>query len=77
MDNSRDAVTPFKFVNLLRQAFPEPFAQRTATNYKQQDADEFYSTVMQKILSQELQKPTPRACSSCVGGGLTSASPSS
>jgi len=59
LSSSKDAVVPIDFVGLLRQAFPDPFAQRTATNFKQQDADEFYTTVMTKILAPALTKPAP------------------
>jgi len=55
LGTNAEAVTPMGFVSLLRQAFPDPFAERAGMNYKQQDADEFYTTLMTKILAPSLK----------------------
>ncbi len=55
LEINAEAVTPMNFVGLLRQAYPDPYAQRAGMNFKQQDADEFYTTLMTKILSPALK----------------------
>ena len=67
LDNNADAVTPMGFVGLLRQAFPDPFAERAGMNYKQQDADEFYTTLMTKILAPSLKSTAGTELSSLEG----------
>lgn len=49
LDRAGKAVTPMEFVSILRGNFPQ-FAQTTARGgYMQQDAEEFYNTVIQCI----------------------------
>ena len=59
MDDTRDAVTPFMYVTLMRNVFPQ-FAQmgEKGQGYTQQDADDFYTTLATEM-SQHLRKDVP------------------
>ena len=46
-----DSVTPFMFVNIFRQSFPQ-FAEQRQNVYMQQDADECWNTLAQVLKSQ-------------------------
>ena len=50
-----DSVTPFMFVNIFRQTFPQ-FAEQRQNVYTQQDADECWNTLAQ-ILKSQLAQP--------------------
>ncbi|CAM9148326.1 unnamed protein product [Ascophyllum nodosum] len=56
-DRSTDAIPPIKFVQVLRQIFPQFAQQGPRGGFMQQDAEELYSAVV-NTLAQSLKEPT-------------------